>query len=759
MTGNHCLQKDLRECIHTFVVAAENNELTEDHWINFERLLCESDEACRLYAEYMDMSLSLSAIVDTLPDEGSSSSSALSLEQQLRVSSTLGGFLGTVCHGTIGFFSQELPFSLLIATVLTGLGLWFGSMIYVSSPEKIAKDSLPPSRSAFTPALEIVAKITGMVDCQWSKDGREPAGFDAVLLGRQFKLDSGVMEITYKSGAKVILQGPATYEVESKTGGFMSFGKLTGKMEVEKAKGFTVRTPTAIVTDLGTEFGVEVSKDGRTTSHVFRGSVSLQAIATDGASKPVAKVLFENESAHVEKSNNTDGMQLTVLKSFVDTHFVRSLPPSKSLSPDQVLAWFRMGEDDHNAVDGHPVGEKTINRKGRWHLNTFGSPLYTRDTTARDSSLAVRFSGTKGEYFYSKELFASPNDYFILEAWVRPQSLGSGTKYVSYNGRPGENGYGLIALNGRWACLLGQVGILKGVKRCHPGKWTHLALVCERGRVQLWVNGRPDGRPIDSTLNLPNGPFSIGGSVENPESSLPGDIDEVRLSEFRAPFRPEMLLFPSATWSQENDEPDEDTNPSSLIVDTATNWAPGTTATLKRIRSDDLIDNHQLGNTLESVTHTGLTTDDGSSPDGLNDGAGGTLCELSHANTWSKAGEWTTTFTLKTDVNTAGYDIREIRSFTGWLDVRVHQQYEVLYSTVKAPNRFISLGIFSDTSHTNGSLMMKITRDKGVIASGVKAIRFDFTVPMNPSDSTVYQEIDVLGKPTAMSAPAATATK
>ena len=305
MTGNHCLQKDLRECIHTFVVAAESNELTEDHWINFERLLCESDEACRLYAEYMDMSLSLSAIVDTLPDEGSSSSSAFSLEQQLRVPSTLGGFLGTVCHGTIGFFSQELPFSLLIATVLTGLGLWFGSMIYVSSPEKIAKDSLPPARSAFTPALEIVAKITGMVDCQWSKDGREPAGFDSVLLGRQFKLDSGVMEITYKSGAKVILQGPVTYEVESKTGGFMSFGKLTGKMEVEKAKGFTVRTPTAIVTDLGTEFGVEVSKDGRTTSHVFRGSVSLQAIAADGASNPVAKVLFENESAHVEKSNNT----------------------------------------------------------------------------------------------------------------------------------------------------------------------------------------------------------------------------------------------------------------------------------------------------------------------------------------------------------------------------------------------------------------------------------------------------------------------
>ena len=38
------------------------------------------------------------------------------------------------------------------------------------------------------------------------------------------------MEITYNTGAKVILQGPVTYEVES-NGGYLSLGKLTGKLE------------------------------------------------------------------------------------------------------------------------------------------------------------------------------------------------------------------------------------------------------------------------------------------------------------------------------------------------------------------------------------------------------------------------------------------------------------------------------------------------------------------------------------------------
>ena len=45
---------------------------------------------------------------------------------------------------------------------------------------------------------------------------------------------------------------------------------------------FSVRTPTAVVTDLGTEFGVEVGKDGNTNSHVFRGSVRVRLVGEKG---------------------------------------------------------------------------------------------------------------------------------------------------------------------------------------------------------------------------------------------------------------------------------------------------------------------------------------------------------------------------------------------------------------------------------------------------------------------------------------------
>ena len=140
------------------------------------------------------------------------------------------------------------------------------------------------------------------------------------------------MEITYDTGAKVILQGPVTYEVESRSGGYLSVGKLTARLEKKVASGqwsvasksefsnpqslipnpslstshyplFTIRTPTATLTDLGTEFGVLVDRQGVTESYVFRGAVRVQPCsATHDGQKDLADlVVRENESIRIEK--------------------------------------------------------------------------------------------------------------------------------------------------------------------------------------------------------------------------------------------------------------------------------------------------------------------------------------------------------------------------------------------------------------------------------------------------------------------------
>ncbi len=224
------------------------------------------------------------------------------------------------------------------ATVITGmaiLGAWVykvsvGGDMRVSSVH-VATTNQPPSLPA-KPERELIGQITGTAGCRWADPQEVPSA--AVPLGRKYELASGLVEISYQSGAKVILQGPCTYEVDSPAGGFLSFGKLTArveKSEIQNPKSeisgpsplsplpsplFVVRTPTAVVTDLGTEFGVEVERSGATRSHVFCGRIEVRPAAGtslhfpagrgaggEGTDQPVIQ-LGVNEWVRVELEQN-----------------------------------------------------------------------------------------------------------------------------------------------------------------------------------------------------------------------------------------------------------------------------------------------------------------------------------------------------------------------------------------------------------------------------------------------------------------------
>ncbi len=289
--------------------------------------------------------------------------------------SPLLAFPFTTLHRTISFFSQELPFSLLIAAVLTSLGLWFASMIDVSNPEKIARDSsASPSKATIDPTLEIVGKITGMVDCKWADPQTETFQGANVLFGRKYALASGLMEITYKTGAKVILQGPVTYEVEAKNGGFLPVGRLTGKVVAETAKGFVIRTPSATITDLGTEFGVAVAEQGDVRVHVFAGVVDFQCISQGGQSHEGHR-LVAGYSAQIKSGKITVSRKALPVTDFV--RVVRN-PASTPATPiSGTLAYWRF-EDNVPSLDVSKQSKTQINvvhdsSNCQNHLDYYGS--------------------------------------------------------------------------------------------------------------------------------------------------------------------------------------------------------------------------------------------------------------------------------------------------------------------------------------------------------------------------------------------------
>jgi hypothetical protein len=312
---------DVFDEIHRLVMACLSSEASPDDIGRLDQLVCTSDDACRVYVRAMldsrhlhqwagDNAEAVSAQnnqqaevdVPSGPADGSPSPcfspaaapAPLSLPSYLSLTTPLGSFL----------------FSYGAAAVIVGIGILLAWVYHVPEPQADRLHVVVSRPSTATKKPELpeervvgVARVTGMVDITWANSNLAPS-IQRILLGDKFALASGLMEISYDTGAKVVLQGPCTYTVESRTGGFLERGRLTAR--VESAVGsrqsavsnttptyrtsssnslptadcrlptlFSVRTPNAVVTDLGTEFGVEVDEHTGSRVQVFVGTVDF----------------------------------------------------------------------------------------------------------------------------------------------------------------------------------------------------------------------------------------------------------------------------------------------------------------------------------------------------------------------------------------------------------------------------------------------------------------------------------------------------
>ena len=185
------------------------------------------------------------------------------------------------------------------------------------------------------------------------------------------------MEITYDTGAKVILQGPVTYEVESPAGGFLSVGKLTARVENEaeggrrKAEESNPQSPIPNPSSLSTVHyplftiklrrhrdrpGYRIRCRGRSfwndAVSAYFGQSKLEMRAGGKMGQEQSIVIGENESASAMMPVTGQGSSIAAIRrSVVDPErFVRQMPQGAMAGGDRlpmcVLTWFRLGEDD-----------------------------------------------------------------------------------------------------------------------------------------------------------------------------------------------------------------------------------------------------------------------------------------------------------------------------------------------------------------------------------------------------------------------------
>lgn len=125
-----------------------------------------------------------------------------------------------------------------------------------------------------------VAMLNRVVDAQWNANTEAPR-LGAPLEPGWLQLKSGLAQIAFYSGARVVIEGPAEFQIVSPSEASFRNGRLTAEVPPQ-ARGFRVGTPLMNVTDLGTVFGLDV-KERRTELHVFKGNVEFEPVG--GAAK------------------------------------------------------------------------------------------------------------------------------------------------------------------------------------------------------------------------------------------------------------------------------------------------------------------------------------------------------------------------------------------------------------------------------------------------------------------------------------------
>lgn len=164
-----------------------------------------------------------------------------------------------------------------------------------------------------------VAHLDRAVEAQWENVSGKITEGDALSAG-PMKLVQGFVEITFKGGGSVIMQGPAEFTLESPHQIFLQSGRLTATLRNPRGQTFVVRSSFGSVVDYGTEFGVYVGPGGTAETYVFQGKVQLRD-SSDPVKFDNSLFLEEGQGAVTEIS----GGVVEILHKEVDfRQFVRS---------------------------------------------------------------------------------------------------------------------------------------------------------------------------------------------------------------------------------------------------------------------------------------------------------------------------------------------------------------------------------------------------------------------------------------------------
>lgn len=443
------------------------------------------------------------------------------------------------------------------AAVIAIAGISFYALRQQSPPASgIATDGSPGDQHDAGQALpqnpeSSLARITNTLDARWQDDSLQTGSW---LKPGPIRLLSGKAEITFDSGARVMLHGPA--ELDNLTPHLARLIHGKGVVHIPgQAEGFRLETPTSAFTDPECSFALAVD-DEATEIHVIKGSIEASLYQNTAASSTLAA----NEARRL----TSDSVLPSDTLRYTAASFRFELPIASNLQEAEFLRWtFDSMELDTFPENGNheharfPAKiEHLSNPSGDAQAQTikgkFGRAIRF---DGRGSYLSTEFPGIHGA---SERTIAcwvripkdakSKNAYSIF-SWGEPRSQ-IGTKWqISWN-----NGYGAQGLIGALRTEFGG-GHVTGSTDLRDGRWHHIASVYLGGasrdvssQILHYVDGKLEATSsfkqqsinTRSSSNQTQYAF-IGKRLEDDSgiNSFHGDIDEIHV--FPAALTPAQI--------------------------------------------------------------------------------------------------------------------------------------------------------------------------------------------------------------------------
>jgi ferric-dicitrate binding protein FerR (iron transport regulator) len=354
------------------------------------------------------------------------------------------------------------------------------------------------------PDDESVAQLTASKECQWA-GGTTLAPGARLHKGQEIELIRGFAEVTFDSGARVLLEGPTKLEVDSAWAAVLKRGTLKANVPHE-AIGFNVVAATVSVVDLGTEFTMIADATGATDLLVLKGAVEA---SPQNSTNQQSILLHTDESLRFADSG-ISGVNDSKEKF---ARYTQNVPLDHFAPPTQYVHWsFNETEGKKLHADssslplsGYDLALKSAGYKadvaathvdGRWQ----GAIEFDGHDYAKGAFPGLSGNSPRTVAFWVKiPTNAELSDAYAMVAWrAESKKFAARPVHICWNRNPAEGTIGVLRTDYGGGFALGTTSLRDGL-------WHHIAVAFVPGenintpvQVKQYVDGRLEGEGYPS---------------------------------------------------------------------------------------------------------------------------------------------------------------------------------------------------------------------------------------------------------------------